>query len=372
MRRALFIQVTEPGAYPPLVNAAHLMVEAGWQVTFLSAPIEGSKLKVPGMQGIEVVAMPERPSHVVSKFDYLWYCARAMALALKIKPQVIYVSDPIGALPGVLAAKVSGARLVYHEHDSPNSEGDLNPLVRSARRAAFDIASLIVFPNEERARLTQDESGFDATKLRIVWNVPRLAELPPLGDKPERPFILYYHGSINPERLPETVLEAVASFGGDIRLDVAGYEAPGARGYVQGLLSRWNHDRREIIRYLGEYPHHNLLRIASRCHVGLALMPTGSNDVNMRYMVGASNKAFDYMAAGLPLIVSDIPEWRYKFTEAGYGRACDPRSVESVIIAIKFFIQECDELLKMSKRCRSAVENEFNYNSQFQCILADL
>ena len=37
-RRVLFIQATDPGAYPPLIHASMLMAEAGSDVTFLSAP----------------------------------------------------------------------------------------------------------------------------------------------------------------------------------------------------------------------------------------------------------------------------------------------------------------------------------------------
>jgi len=370
VKNTLFIQATEPGAYPPLVNAALLMVEAGWHVTFLTSPIVGSKLKVPGLPGIEVVAMPERTSFVVRKLDYLHYCARAVTLALKIKPQVVYASDPTGALPGVLAAKASGAQLVYHEHDSPNDESGLNSLVRHARRTAFQSAAQIVFPNAERARLAQAQPGFDASKLRIVWNVPRLADLPKLCDKPSAPFVLYYHGSINPERLPETVLEAVASFGGAIRLDVAGYEAPGALGYVVSMLKKWNSESRETMRYLGVQSHSNLLKIAAQCHAGLALMPMNSGDVNMMYMVGASNKSFDYMAAGLPLIVSDIPEWRETFVDAGYGKACDPRSVESIKSTLCWLYKNPAIISEASKNCRTKIDFDWNYENEFKPILS--
>lgn len=372
MRRALFIQVTEPGVYPPLVNAAHLMVDAGWQVTFLASPISGSKLKVPSVPGVEVVAMPERPSHVVSRFNYLQYCVRAVALALRIKPRVVYASDPIGALPGVLAAKASGARLVYHEHDSPNSESDLNSWVRRGRRTAFFQSSLIVFPNDERARLAREQSGFDADKLRIVWNVPRLAELPDLSAKGSDPFVLYYHGSINRDRPSQIVLEAVASFNGAVRLDVAGYESPDSQGYICELISKWNRGAIEVIRFLGEHQHSNLLKFASRCHAGLALMPLDSDNVNIKHLVGASNKAFDYMAAGLPLIVSELPKWREVFVDAGYGKSCDPRSVESVKSVLTSLRQNPQLASDIAARARLKIEKEWNYEAQFRCVLREL
>jgi hypothetical protein len=46
-------------------------------------------------------------------------------------------------------------------------------------------------------------------------------------------------------------------------------------------------------------------------------MPKQSEDINMRHMVGASNKPFDYMASGLPLLVTDLPEWAATFVEPG-------------------------------------------------------
>jgi hypothetical protein len=43
-RCVLFVQATNPGAYPPLIHASMMMAEAGWEVTFLSAPIDGDEL----------------------------------------------------------------------------------------------------------------------------------------------------------------------------------------------------------------------------------------------------------------------------------------------------------------------------------------
>ncbi|HBI22412.1 MAG TPA: hypothetical protein DDY37_07525 [Legionella sp.] len=206
----------------------------------------------------------------------------------------------------------------------------------------------------------------------MVWNVPRLAELPTLHEKPNTPFVLYYHGSINRERLPESVLEAVASFDGAIRLDVAGYEAPGAQGYIAGLLSRWNRGGRMTMQFLGEHQHHELLTMATRSNAGLALMPMDSKDVNMKHMVGASNKVFDYMAAGLPLIVSDLPDWRLAYVDTGYGMTCDPASVESVKSVLNWLIQNPEHARCTSARCRGAIEREWNYERQFQSVISHL
>ena len=59
-------------------------------------------------------------------------------------------------------------------------------------------------------------------------------------------------------------------------------------------------------------------------------MPRSTENINLRHMVGASNKAFDYMACGLPLLVTDLPEWVTAFVEPGYARACNPDDPDSI------------------------------------------
>src|SRR6476660_9042470 len=126
--RVLFVQATNPGAYPPLIHASILMAEAGWAVTFLSAPIDGNELALASHPRIKIRTVKTRPSHVMSKLGYASYAAAAARLTLELRPNVLYASDPLGAGPGLLAARIAAAALVYHEHDSP-SPGVLHPVL---------------------------------------------------------------------------------------------------------------------------------------------------------------------------------------------------------------------------------------------------
>src|SRR5258708_24952913 len=104
----------------------------------------------------------------MSSVRYAFYAAAAARLALRLRPNVVYASDPLGAGPGLLAARIAGAALVYHEHDSP-PPGMLHPVLARSRAAAARASRLIVFPNEERARIAQSELRFSDEKLHIVW-----------------------------------------------------------------------------------------------------------------------------------------------------------------------------------------------------------
>jgi glycosyltransferase involved in cell wall biosynthesis len=371
-KRVLFLQVVEPGMYPPIIAASHLMAEAGWDVTILASPSADSQLRTPSHPSILMRRIAERPSFAVRKSDFMRYMAAAAVLALRWRPDIVYASDWLGAVPGLLAARLAGAHLVYHEHDSP-SPGVLRLWLAKFRAQVAKNADLVIFPNAERAEIVRREIGFPAERLRIVWNLPRRAEQPTLVPKADVPLVLWYHGSITPDRLPTTIIDAIASFGGRVRLQIAGYEAPLAHGYIPYLLdlaARENGD--SFVSYIGQIKREDLLARASAAHVGLAFMPPGSNDINMRHMTGASNKAFDYMAAGLALLVSDLPDWLDMFVAPGYARACDPRSSHSIACALGWFLDHPEALRKMAGDARVKIAAEWNYETQFAPILAGL
>jgi glycosyltransferase involved in cell wall biosynthesis len=370
--RALFLQATEPANYPPLIHASTLMAEAGWEVTLLSAPISGNRLALPPHPRITVRAVGDRPSHAVSKVGYLIYVATAAGLAVHLRPDVVYASDPLGAGPGLLAARLARAKLIYHEHDSPGP-GTLRPVVARSRAAAMRSARLIIFPNSERARVAQNELNFADDRLHIVWNVPRRAELAACAATPEPPLIVYYHGSITPERLPETVALAVRQMAGQARLRIAGYEAPGSHGYVRHLVGSDPLGRDDNpVEYIGVSQRADLLTQASRAHVGLALLRCQLDDLNMRHMTGASNKPFDYMAAGLALLVSDLPDWKSMFVDPGFGIACNPTDASSILTALRWFIDYPERRRAMAVRARNKIAADWNYDAQFSGVLESL
>ncbi|HEY2483237.1 MAG TPA: glycosyltransferase, partial [Caulobacteraceae bacterium] len=261
-------------------------------------------------------------------------------------------------------ARAAHASLVYHEHDAP---GPGHHVLHRLRRAAARSARLIVFPNLERARIAQAELGFADQRLRILWNLPRLAELPTLPPRSGEPLILYFHGSISPDRVPRAVVKAIRRLEGAVRLQIVGYQAPGAPGYVDELveLGRGS-DGFSLVEYLGIVPKRTeMLAVAARAHIGLAVMPLTSSDLNMRHMTGASNKAFDYMAAGLALLVSDLDDWRAMFVEPGFARACDPEDPDSIAAALLWFLQHDRDRQTMAARARAKIKTEWHYDKMF-------
>lgn len=373
-RCALFLQITEPGAYPPIINASALLCEAGWQVHVLSSPIADKSIRMPPMTGMTVHSTAARPTHAIGKLDLLRYVWATLLIARQIKPTLIYASDSFSTVPALLVAAWSGARLIYHEHDSPNHPTELHPLVRLCRHWVFRRAATVIIPNAVRAAQVQAQSAVAPDKLKVVWNVPRLSESRPNAAKTDGPLIVYYHGSINSARLPVAVAEVVAGFSGAVLLHVAGYEAPGAKGHLQLLRDKGvDVQGRPCVIALGEFVHRDeLLECARQAHVGLCFMPMHSTDINMAAMVGASNKAFDYLAVGLGLIVSDRPEWVDLFVRGGYAQACDPDDAKSLRSALQWYLDNRAQLSQSGERGRRKILDDWHYEKAFAPVLKDL
>ncbi|MCW5717124.1 MAG: glycosyltransferase family 4 protein [Bauldia sp.] len=369
-RSILFLQATEPGAYPPIMNAAFCLADRGWQVTLLAAPMTDLPTGVPAHPGVTVRSIRARPSHVFGPADYGRYHMAAARLALALRPAVVYASDPLAASPALLAARLAAAKIVYHEHDSP-MPGRLRPWLAARRRSVARRSIAVVLPNAARAEIVGGELALPPGQVHTVWNVPRLAELPAPRQRDasgERPLVLYYHGSITPDRLPESLAAALVSLGGLASLRIVGYEAPSARGYVEQFRSHAG-TAGDLVDFRGTVARDRAMAEAAAADVGLALVPPETDEINMANMAGASNKAFDYMAAGLPLLVTDRPDWRGLVVDPGYGMAVDPRDAGRVAGAVRVLAADRGRARTMGEAARRRIALEWHYERAFAPVV---
>ena len=85
-------------------------------------------------------------------------------------------------------------------------------------------------------------------------------------------------------------------------------------------------------------------------------------------MVGASNKAFEYLACGAALLVCDSPEWVQTFVHSGYALACDPEDPRSIANALDSFADDILSTIEMGRRGRRRILDEWNYEAQFEPV----
>jgi glycosyltransferase involved in cell wall biosynthesis len=383
-RRILYVQYTDPAAYPPVEHSSSLLADRGWDVLLLGT----------GTRGNHAIAFAVHPRLLrvkrigfvaggrLQKLHYLFFSCWTLYWALRSRPQWIYASDPLACPVVWWVQRITRVRVVYHEHDSPDPHQARTWFMRQVlayRDKLARDAELCVLPQQERLR--QFLGATRRTKSAYcVWNCPLLSEIPDLSSEPDQErsdethqLTIYYHGSITPARLPIQLIVAASRFKGAVRVRVAGRETIGSIGYMAELIKlAAKNGTPELIEFLGTIPRRNLLPLAARAHVGLSLVPRQCKDFNLQHMVGASNKPFDYLAFGVPLLVTDLPEWVKTFVEPGYAVACDPDDPASIEAALRWYLEHPSERRQMGQKGKNKILQTWNYDHMFACVLDKL
>lgn len=373
-RRICYVQYTNPAGYPPLEHSARILADRGWEVLFLGIGASGAADSFQFAEHPRI--RTERWSYSGpgwrQKAHYAGFCLWTVWRAWRCNARWIYASDPLACPAAWLASCMPGRRVIYHEHDSP-SVNDASPFFRrilGARRRLCQRAAAVVLPNAERARVFTELVRL-ACPAFTVWNCPERCEVVESPAASDSEFTLHYHGNVGPELLPLTLLKALLLCPLAVRLQFAGYTTSGNPGYPAHFLGEARRlGLSERVKFVGAMSRHKLLPVCATASLGIAFMPTTSRNLNMRAMTGASNKPFDYLACGLNLLVSDLPDWRAMFVEPGYARACDPADAASIAAAIRWWLEHPAEAETARKLGRQRILDEWNYERQFAPVLA--
>ncbi len=374
MRTVLYLQFTDPAGYPPLEYSARILQGSGWDVRFLGVCWHGNPRMSFGAGLDQHVDLMDAPvPGWRQKVFYLRYTFFALISALKANPDWIYVSDSMAAPAGCLL-KMFGFRVIYHEHDSPGTEAVswFARTIACFRRLLARKADLNILPQEERIRLFRDDTG-TLQPIHCVWNCPMVndvAKTTRAPREPDSPLGVYFHGSLNLDRVPLSLIEGARRSGVPVRLRVVGYETVGSAGTCE-CLQAVARDAGPLVtlEMPGAFSRHELAAQMDSMHVGWMAYCCNTENINLTHLAGASNKAFDYLAAGMPLLVRNTPDWREIFAVPGFARECDPNDPDSIAAALRWFYANPFETTAMGDRGRGKISEDWNYEARFQATL---
>ncbi len=368
----LFIMYSNPCGSPQLGNFSGILAEQGCKVAFLGTGSLGTnEFRFAEHPNMQIHLWKFRPSGLRQKIQFLLFFFRCLWWVITWRPNYVHGSDPYSTPFLVAISLLTRTPVIYQEHDSPNVSNHptkfqkFNYWTRGliARRAFTNL-----LPNKDRAANFSLET---ATKrpVELLWNVPRRREAEIVPAK-ATVFTLFYHGSIVPARLPITLVQALAMLPAGIELAIAGYETVGSRGY----LDKFRALARELgvesrVKFLGSFSYHKLLPICRTAHVGVSFMPKATTDINERHMIGASIKAFDYMACGVPLLVTDLPDWVETYVHPGYALSCDPEDAMSIVEKVRWYFEHSLEREQMGKNARHRIIDDWNYETKMQFLI---
>jgi glycosyltransferase involved in cell wall biosynthesis len=273
------------------------------------------------------------------------------------RPDVVHAHDAAMLLPGLLAARRQGARLVYDSHELatgvPYRNRSWAALVKAAERLAVPRADATIAVSEGiAARLREDyRLPRSPTVVRNLPDLPlpgatRTADLRRelgVGDAP----LLLHQGAVSAGRGCETLVRALQ------RLPTAHLLFLGAEGAYAERLRRLASESgpADRVHFRAPAPPSELLSLTAQADVGVSLLEDNCEN----HRLALPNKLFEYIAAGLPVVVSDLPEAGRLVRERGIGWCADAADPANVAAALGTALaEENDEGLRRRLRAAAA------------------
>jgi glycosyltransferase involved in cell wall biosynthesis len=361
--------------YPPTVNQANLLAEAGLRVGLIDLTFDGTPEALAGSIRRHRVhrmwnSKLEAPYALWKRWvNWLRFHRACQAVIRQGRPRVVIAYDTLGSL--FVPPTPGRYRTVYHFHELTGPEAGEGFGPRRARLKAARSSQhvdLVVFPDADRARIFQMRAGLRLPP-RVVMNCPRrMATVPasPLRQRiaefgPSAGAIVCYLGSIGADQgLPEAARSMRHWPSNSIFVLVGGASESMRKRILEAAASVGTADR---VLFLGLHAHAEALALAAGADLGLSLIQP--NNESWLYSAGAINKRFEYMALGLPQVTNNGPGVPEIIEANQCGLCVDSRDPAAIGAAVGQLLDSPELRRRMSLNARARHLESFNYENQF-------
>jgi glycosyltransferase involved in cell wall biosynthesis len=317
------------------------------------------------LDGVKVKALDVVESRVRRITVSVW---KAYREAARQNADLYHFHDP-ELIPACLLLRMRGKQIVYDAHeDVPNTVSYKSYLPAWTRQPLQWFAGRIENLSVRCFAGVVAATPEIAAKLRtqnantvVVRNYPLLEEFADSHGLPwnhRSPLVVHIGASMNYARgfreavkamsLLPAALEAKLAFAGDF--------APELK------LEATRSGRVELLGYVGRA---EVAELLGRARVGLDLVHPVRN-----YLRALPTKLFEYMCAGIPAVVSDLPSRREIVENAGCGLLVNPMDPKQIASAIEYLLTHPDEGQRMGERGRAAVQKNYKWDAEALKLLA--
>jgi glycosyltransferase involved in cell wall biosynthesis len=349
----------------------------GFQVSIIGPKGMGYRESYMCIGGIHVYQY-RAPTSANTSLDYIAEYAVAMLMTFWLSFKVlfrhgfdvIHAANPpdLFFLIG-LFYRLVGKKFVFDQHDlSPEMfrvkfngrARPLHKLLLALEWCSYRTAHLVFTPNSAVKRFALERGHFDASRVFVVRNVPKLERMKLATPEPElkrgRRYLLAFVGTMEVQDGVENILYALH----DLiykrgRLDVSlvmmgeGGYAPTLRALAHELALD------EFVHFTGWMEAKDIVRYLTVADVGLT--PEPANGLN-EYCTMV--KTMEYMALGKPVVAFDLAETRLTAQDAALYAI--PNLVEDFASKIATLLDDEQLRVKMGAIGRKRIVEELNWD----------
>ncbi len=358
-----FVFLGHPELDSRILNFAFSLEKRGYAVTLMGFDWFG-KGKVKERKNYFLFEITRRPAALFySKF--LWRLNRALK---KIRAKV-FVAEDIYTLPAVSRiARKQNAKLYYDSRELYAFIGGLaqKPLaqriIAQIEKKHIRKTDLIITTGEMDADFLKRHYGLPAEKFAVIRNLPRLREtkkkinLRKLLGIPEEKKIIVYQGILSGGRGLEKIVSAIEKIGDAVFVIIGD-------GPERKKLEKLTREKQLVgkVFFAGMIPNEELLKYVCAADLGVALI----ENISTSYYYALPNKLFEYIACGLPVIVSPLPQMKKIAEEYGLGILANPENPQEIVNAVNTLFEN-KNLYEQLRANAEKARFELNWESEFK------
>jgi len=382
MRKKIGMLVyTNPDYYPATANAVHLLAE-NFDVILIGRNQEPSHWKYPSnvtvhrLGAYSSVREREQMSSIAKLWEYVNFIIQARYLLKDVS--LIYAYDTF-AYTSAYFCRLSLSKLVpliYQNHEISEHLSPLSSLsgwLQRAERKLIHQATIIVFPDKDRATFFQQVTNIKEQPL-IVPNFPLKSifnfdlDWNSVISNRWESIVLFYRGTISDVSAMREIITSASLIEKKHYIKFVGFINDNIHQDLDDLVNnlKINH----LFSYLGKLPYKDLQAHTLSATVGFALYKNTTFD--RLACVTACQKIYEYAACGLPVIVSDFPNYREYLSSESWVRFANPEDPQSIAEAIKDILSDFENYKAMCLAARQAFEEKFNYEAVFSPLLSEI
>lgn len=285
---------------------------------------------------------------------------------LKVKADIYHSHDLNTLLAGYICSRINKAKLIYDSHEIATDKAGIKakPFWHLLERMLIGKADEVIFTTYTRAKFTADK--YDIELPEVIGNftdIPKKIKKINLRKMLNLDFnskIVLYQGGLQLGRGLEQLIEAVPLLRPDVIIVLLGW------GKLMPLLEdRVNTlNLSERVKFAGKASLEDLLGYTTCADVGLQIL---QNICFNHYSTG-SNKLFEYLSVGIPVVASDFPEIRKVVQEFDVGILIDPHKPENIAQAINYVLEDKNRYERMKTNAVKA-SKVFNWENESRKLL---
>ena len=324
--------------------------------------------KLPGSQPVGERSYRTHRMSLLFRRGALFYASFNIRLffALLFRRADLLVSNDLDTLPACfLASRLKSCTLLYDSHEFFTEVPEL--IGRSFARNTWIGIEKLLLPRVRYAS-TVSQSVADAYWERYGIEMDVIRNLPLAGEKearrpdlidcgPQR--IIIYQGALNVGRGLESMISAMKNLDAYL-LQIFG--DGDIFGQLKDLTKKLELEDRVV--FMGRIAPGELKAYTRQASLGISL----EEDMGLNYRYALPNKIFDYIQAGIPVLVSDLPEMKQIVENYGIGQVLVDREADKIAVQVREMM-DSDELRMTWKKNLRKAGKELNWEKEEEKLL---